>query len=71
MTAGAADAGDDEDDAISLSSKASANPQSSLSDEWQQVHLGYVEQYGPWPGKMQDGWTVPLVMQLAPQHSQI
>jgi hypothetical protein len=71
MAAGAADAGDDEDDVISLSSKAYVDPQSSLSDEWQQVHHGYVEQYGPWTGQTQDGWNVPHVMQLAPQHSQI
>jgi hypothetical protein len=33
MAAGTADAGDDEDDVISLSSKASADPQSSLPDD--------------------------------------
>ena len=64
MAAGAADAGDDEDDVISLSSKASADPQ--VQEDWPQVHPGYVEQYGPWPGQAQDGWNVPCVMQLAP-----
>ena len=65
MAAGAADAGDDEDDVISLSSKASADPQ--VQEHWQPVHPGY--EY-PWPGQAQDGWNVPPVMQLAPQHSQ-
>ena len=66
MAAGAADAGDDEDDVISLSSKASADPQ--VQENWQPVHPGY--EY-PWPGQAQDGWNVPPVMQLAPQYSQI
>ena len=66
MAAGAADAGDDEDDVISLSSKASADPQ--VQENWQPVHPGY--EFGPWPGQAQDGWNVPPVMQLAPQHSQ-
>ena len=67
MAAGAADAGDDEDDVISLSSKAaSADPQ--VQEDWQPVHPGYVEHFGPWPGQAQDGWNVPPVMQLAPQH---
>ena len=67
MAAGAADAGDDEDDVISLSSKASADPQ--VQENWQPVHPGY--EFGPWPGQAQDGWNVPPVMQLAPQHPQI
>ena len=45
MAAGAADTRDDEDDVISLSSKASADPQ--VQEDWRQVHPGYVEQYGP------------------------
>jgi hypothetical protein len=62
VTAGAADARDDEDDVISLSSKASADPQSSVSDEWQQIHPDYLQHYGPWTGQTQDGWNVPYVM---------
>jgi hypothetical protein len=61
MAAGAADAGDDEDDVISLSSKASADPQSSVSDEWKQVYPDYLQHYGSWTGKRKmDGKYRPL-----------
>ena len=66
IAAGAPDAGDDEDDVISLSSKASAVPQ-SVSNEWQ----GQEWQYQQWPSPVQAGWQVPPVMQPAPQHAQI
>ena len=72
IAAGAANAGDDEDDVISLSSKASADP--SVSDEWQHVHPDFIQHqgvYGPWTGHAQDGWHIPPVMQPAPQPAQI
>ena len=68
MAAGAPDAGDDEDDVISLSSKASTDPPSNsyVSDEWQGQ-----ERPWQWPRPVQDEWQVLPMMQPAPQPAQI
>jgi hypothetical protein len=62
----AADARDDEDDVISLSSKASADPRShsSGSEEWQQVFPDPHFQRQYWTRQAQNGWQVPLLCSL-------
>ena len=68
MAAVAADAGDDEDDVISLSSKASAEPRShsSGSEDWHQVYPEQqFQQY--WNGD----WQGPSAEQSAPPAAQL